>query len=389
MSIEIHIPEPAWKSELTSVILELEKLRTKTLMSEVPFYIFFQLKEIFQILETLGSARIEGNNTTLSEYVEKIIEQDTAQDEKRQELENIEEAINFIEDNTDETTVINRAYISHLHTLVTQKLTSPRKIDGGEGSNYPGKLRPINVTIKKSGHTPVPHEMLQDYFDAFVSFINQDMAEQDQLLLVAIAHHRFMYIHPFDNGNGRMGRLLNYALLLKLGFNVKTGGRIINPSSVFFTDRDKYYEMLSRADSLRDEDLLQWAQYFLMGLKNEIVKIDTLLKQEFVRSKILIPTLEFALDRKHITKQEFNILKYLVNKNDMTIKASELDAFGAKSSSQKSYVMGKLRDKKMVAPIEKGGRIYTIRFVNSYLLRGAIKTLENNGFIADFLNRNV
>ena len=72
--INIVIPEPSFGSNLTSIILDLEKLRTKRLGGDVPPYIFFQLKDIFQILETLGSARIEGNNTTLSEYVEKIID---------------------------------------------------------------------------------------------------------------------------------------------------------------------------------------------------------------------------------------------------------------------------------------------------------------------------
>ena len=51
----------------------------------MPAYIFFQLKNIFQILETLGSARIEGNNTTLSEYVEKLIDSNLA-DESDDEI---------------------------------------------------------------------------------------------------------------------------------------------------------------------------------------------------------------------------------------------------------------------------------------------------------------
>jgi hypothetical protein len=54
-------------------------------------------------------------------------------------------------------------------------------------------------------------------------------------------------------------------------FKVKNG-RIINPSSVFYTDRDKYYDMLSKADSLEDGNILQWCEYFLLGLKNEIEK---------------------------------------------------------------------------------------------------------------------
>ena len=184
-----------------------------------------------------------------------------------------------------------------------------------------------------------------------------------------------------------MGRLLNYALLIKLGFRVKKG-RIINPSSVFYTDRDQYYDMLGKADSLQSKDILMWAEYFLLGLKNEIEKIDSLLSLDYVQSKILLPTLDFALDRENITEQEYKILKYLVNKEDMIIKSEELSEFGIRSSVTKSRIMAKLRDKNIIRPIKKGGRIYTINFANNYLLRGIIKSLTSEGFVSDFLNRN-
>jgi hypothetical protein len=71
MTSEITLPAPPWNSEIVRIILDLEKLRQRRLYFEVPYHIFSQLKNIFQLLETLGSARIEGNNTTLSEYVEK------------------------------------------------------------------------------------------------------------------------------------------------------------------------------------------------------------------------------------------------------------------------------------------------------------------------------
>ena len=306
---EITIPDPSWGSNLANIILDLEKLRTKQLGGDVPAHIFFQLKDIFHILETLGSARIEGNNTTLSEYVEKIIE-DKTDDENRAEIENLEKAIDFIEANTDEKTVFDRAFISDVHKILTKELTLPPK---GEGSKNPGELRLHDVSIKSSGHTPPPYMVLQEYFDDFVSFINKEHKEQYQLLMVAIAHHRFEYIHPYDNGNGRMGRLLNYAFLIKLGFQVRNG-RIINPSSVFYTDRDKYYDMLSIADSLEDNDILNWCEYFLLGLKNEIEKIDSLLDKKYVKEELLIPTLKIALDNEHITTQEHKILKYLIEK---------------------------------------------------------------------------
>jgi len=205
--------------------------------------------------------------------------------------------------------------------------------------------------------------------------------------MIAIAHHRFAYIHPFDNGNGRMGRLLNYALLIKLGFQVKNG-RIINPSSVFYTNRDKYYDMLAKADSLEKTDILAWAEYFLFGLKNEIEKIDSLLNKEYVKEKILIPAIKFALDRENITNIEYKILYHLLSKKNMSIKSEELTKIGIEKSVQKSRIMIKLKEKNIIKPIKNGGRIYFINFVNNYLLRGVIENLKKEGFVSDFLNKN-
>lgn len=380
----ITIPDPSWGSDLANIILDLEKLRSKKLYGEVPSHIFFQLKNTFQILETLGSARIEGNNTTLSDYVENIIESEKEKDESQTEISNLDKAIAFIEENINEETNISRAFIFELHKIITDNLTPPPT---GEGSHTAGNIRKINVQIKNTAHTPPDFIILADHVEEFIRFINTDFSEQYQLLMVAVAHHRFSYIHPFDNGNGRMGRLLNYVLLIKLGFQVKQG-RIINPSSVFYTDRNKYYDMLGKADSLKDEDILEWAEYFLAGLKNEIEKIDSLLKRKYVQKDILLPTLQFALERKHITDQEFKILKYLVNKDKIVIKAEELEVLGIKTSLQKSRLIKHLKDKKIIKPLQKGGRIYTINFINSYLLRGIIETLKQKGFVSDFLNNN-
>lgn len=244
------------------------------------------------------------------------------------------------------------------------------------------------MKIKSSGHTPPSHLVLQDYFEKFIEFINHPHKAQYQLLMVAIAHHRFEYIHPYDNGNGRMGRLLNYAFLIKLGFKVKTG-RIINPSSVFYTNRDKYYDMLSVADGLKDDDILKWCEYFLLGLKNEIEKIDSLLSINYVKSKILLPTLKLALDKKYITNQDYKILNYLIEKEDLSMKSEELSFLKIEDSKEKSKIMGKLRDKNIIIPITKNGRIYTLNFVNNYLLRCVMQILENNGFVSDFLNLEV
>ena len=82
-----------------------------------------------------------------------------------------------------------------------------------------------------------------------MAFINENHPPKYDLIKVALAHHRFGWIHPFGNGNGRVVRLLTYALLIKYGFNVKTGGRVLNPTAAFCNDRDQYYDMLARADT--------------------------------------------------------------------------------------------------------------------------------------------
>lgn len=378
MNSHIRIPEPKFSGELTSVILDLERLRVNHLIGGIPPYIFFQLKDIFQLLETLGSARIEGNNTTLADYIEKNIEQAVAQDNDIQEIKNIQLATDFIEANTTKATKIDQTYITELHRIVVENLVS-------ENSEAIGQLRRCNVRIRNSTHRPPSHQELAKYFERFISFINQDYLEQYQLLMIAIAHHRFMYIHHFDDGNGRVGRLLNYALLVKLGFKVK---HILNPSSVFYTDRSKYYEMLGEADCLEDKAVLAWAEYFLIGLKNEVNKIDNLLQADYTRNKILLPALKAAYKFEFISKREFEVLQFIVKKDDMLIKAEELNQVGMSTSKAKSAMIAKLKKAMMIKQIKPGGRIYTISFSNRNLLRDIINSLDEQGFVADFLNKN-
>lgn len=381
---KITIPSPSFNSDLVNILFDLEKLRSKKLYGNVPPHIFFQLKEVFHILETLGSARIEGNNTTLAEYVEKILEKNEKVEESQKEIQNINEAIHFIEENIEPDTSITRALISEIHKIVTKDLTPPPK---GEGSRYPGELRKENVSIQSSSHKTPDVAVLSEFFNSFIDFVNTPQIEQFQLLQVAVTHHRFAYIHMFDNGNGRMGRLLDYMFLIKLGFQVKKG-RILNPSAVFYSNRERYYEMLGKADSLNDENVLSWCEYFLLGIKNEVEKIDHLLDRNYVQQKILLPSIIFAKEREYVTDLEYKILELIIKSENMEIQSRELEQFGIKDSVSKSRLMNKLKEKGFVRSIKPNGRIYTINFIGNYLLRGLIKSLEKEGFVSDFLNTN-
>lgn len=383
--IPLMLYNPKWGSKLANTIIELEKLRVKKLGGPVPPYIFFQLKNIFQILESLGSARIEGNHTTLAEFVEKIIEDPSrkTKNESDREIFNIERAIAFIEKNVSGTTQLNRALISEIHKIIVDGLT-PSPV--GEGSRYPGQLRPINVSIVKSGHIPPEAIKVSQFFDELMQFVNQPLESQYHLLAIALSHHRMAWIHPFDNGNGRIVRMFTYALLIKQGFQVKSG-RILNPTAIFCMDRDQYYKMLSFADSGEEEKTLEWCLYVLEGLRTEIEKIDKLLDLNYITYTILLPMLLYSLEREHITKREYEILSALVKSKDMSIKSADLERMiGQESPVQRSRILKKLKDKKMLIPRKKNGRIYTIGFANNYLLRGIMHVLEKNSFIPAFLN---
>jgi len=384
--IPLRLYDPSWGSPLAGVIIELEKLRVKKLGGPVPPHIFFQLKDIFQIFESLGSARIEGNNTTLTEFVERIIENPskTAIDEKLEEIFNIERAIDFIEKEVTKKTIFNRALISEIHKTLVKGLTPP---PSGEGSRYPGELRPINVSIAGSAHQPPHHAKVPEYLDELMAFVNDQTSSQYHLLATALAHHRMAWIHPFDNGNGRLIRMFTYALLIKQGFQVKSG-RILNPTAIFCMDRDKYYEMLALADSGEADNVLAWCFYVLDGLKTEIEKIDKLLDLSYMTTNILIPSLTFALEREHITQREFSILYAVVAGQKMIIKSADLERIiGKESSVQRSRIIKKLKEKQMLMPLKENGRIYTIGFANNYLLRGVTHVLRENGFIPASLDR--
>lgn len=104
-----------------------------------------------------------------------------------------------------------------LHTIVVKNLVR-------EGDISPGQYRRGRVTITGSEHVPPEAMVVQSYMDELIEFINRKDPPKYDLLKTALIHHRFSWIHPFSNGNGRVVRLLTYALLIKYGFNVQAGG---------------------------------------------------------------------------------------------------------------------------------------------------------------------
>lgn len=372
---DLKLIEPDFGSSLTDLIIELDYLRKKQLGGSTHPKVFFQLKNIFQKLESIGSARIEGNNTTIAEYMETNLSDRKQFSEGIKEIQNIEKSMAFVEENIVDYP-ISRALISEMHRMVVEDLMPPPQ---GEGDSTPGQFRQVNLEISKSTHKPPEWLKVNEYMEELLDFVNREDSPKYDLLKTAIAHHRFVWIHPFRNGNGRTVRLFTYAMLVKAGFNVNVG-RIINPTAVFCSNRNDYYSYLSAADNGTRASMLSWIEYVLKGLKEEIEKIDKLSDYEFLRKEILMPSINLSLERKYITDLEAKVLKRAVDLQ--VISAADVKSiFPGKVDSEVSRQIRKLIDQKMLTQEKEGGRKYVLRFDNSYLLRSIIQLLGDKGFL--------
>lgn len=367
---KLLLPTPHYNSKLTRLAFELEHQRDRRLKGSTPPWLFFDLKDIVHQLESLTSARIEGNRTTLMSVVEDVIEgAKPTKDEGLLELRNVQQAIGFIEEVIKDAP-IDRAFICELQKMVVKDLQR-------DGSKFPGRYRPGDVTITKSSHQPPSHVQVPELMDDLIDFINQPHEPHFDLLKTAVVHHRFAAIHPFDNGNGRTVRLVTYAMLTKQRFIDQKGFRLLNPSAVFCMDRQKYYDMLSLADEGSEENILNWCEYVLEGLKTEIDKIDKLLDVNFAVPNVILPALRLALEKKQINQVEHDILRLATSKSPFQLKDIR-HMFGPTASDRvaASRAIQQLREQGFIMVHPNYKQKYVLRFSNNYLLRGVMQQLD-------------
>jgi Fic family protein len=371
---DLALLNPAFDSPLVDVLTELEHLRRLELGGTTPEAVFYQLKHVFHMLESLGSARIEGNHTTLAAYVESSIDGSASMGDQLKEIANIEEAMVYIESTMEPGVKLTEHFVRELHAMTVSNLVR-------EGDATPGAYRAGQVRIAQSEHLPPDGFVVAGYMQELVSFINRADAPKYDLIKVALAHHRFGWIHPFGNGNGRVVRLLTYALLIKYGFNVQAGGRVLNPTAVFCNDRAQYYDMLACADEGTAAQLEKWCSYVLEGILTELQKVDQLTHYDNLKKRVLVPALTYARSRDLITGQEEAVLLTAVKLG--VVKASDLGtAMPGLNSAQRTYQIKKLVERKMLQPIAPNARQYSIGFINNYLLRGVVDALSVEGFIS-------
>ena len=142
---ELRLPKIGFEMPITDLIMDLEKMRYKIIESDTHHLVFRQVQQIFQTLESVGSSRIEGNNTTIMDFVESTkinrTEDLFSPAEDIIEILNIENAMRYIEENINDIP-LSLMFIRELHQLTVEGL-SHRK----EGALHPGCFREQNVRI--------------------------------------------------------------------------------------------------------------------------------------------------------------------------------------------------------------------------------------------------
>ncbi len=142
-------------------------------------------------------------------------------------------------------------------------------MDGVRGQDKsPGQFRrtqnwigPKGCTLENATYVPPPAMILDSLLENFITYVNVTDDEIDPIVQTALVHAQFEMIHPFDDGNGRIGRLLIPIFLMKKNCLVSPSLYI---SRYLESHRDQYYDHLSRISS--EGDWLGWVRFFLTAL---------------------------------------------------------------------------------------------------------------------------
>src|SRR3989339_569307 len=203
------------------------------------------------------STSIEGNALTLPE-VKAVERGETVGHSQKHEVEvtNYLKAMIWISHNTKAP--IDEALVFNLHQIITHGLLSEEK-----SGRYKTKQNYVVDDQKIRVHTPTsPAETPAAVADLLAWVNSKKAGELHSILVCAIFHHRFVSIHPFSDGNGRLARAIGTLTLYQREFDLH---HIFSLDEFFAGNRKKYYEKLQQAREL-DGDLTYWIEYVAEGV---------------------------------------------------------------------------------------------------------------------------
>ena len=191
-----------------------------------------RLKSELSIEWTYNSNAIEGNTLTLQE-TRLVLEQGITVKGKNLrehfEAKNHEKAIQFVEELAKPRYALCEKDILRVHSLVLENIET----------EFAGRFRNGQVRILGANFIPPNFIKVHELVKELVAYVNRNPDKLDPIELVAKLHHRFVWIHPFFDGNGRTARLLMNLVLMKFGYP---------PAIILKNNRKQYYRALNVAN---------------------------------------------------------------------------------------------------------------------------------------------
>lgn len=257
------IKEQKWDSEILGLIAAIyryagkQELYLKQKPNELE-----KLVEIAKIQSTESSNAIEGIVTT-NTRIRQLVEEKTApKNRDEQEIAGYRDVLNVIHESFD-AIPITKNYILQLHKILYNHMNNPLAGQTKNVQNY------ISAT-HSDGHTEILFTPLTPFetpeaLDRICEEYNLVIGnlEVEPLIAIPIFIHDFLCIHPFNDGNGRMNRLLTTLLLYRSGFYV---GKYISLEAKIAGNKDLYYDALGRAQEgwhEGTEDVVPFIKYLL------------------------------------------------------------------------------------------------------------------------------
>jgi Fic family protein len=223
-----------YREELQSTFDRLyDKMAVLKRSRPLPNIALQKIKESLSIEWTYNSNSIEGNTLTLQETQMVLQEGITVKGKSLREhfeAKNHEKAINYLFSIVDDSYEIRAIDILSIHSLVLNMIEE----------DFAGRIRNGGVRISGANFVPPNANKVSDLLDELIDFVNTNPLQLNDIELATIFHHKFVWIHPFFDGNGRTVRLAMNLLLMRKGFP---------PAIILSNDRKKYYEALNQANN--------------------------------------------------------------------------------------------------------------------------------------------
>ena len=221
-----------------------------------------KLVEIAKIQSTEASNAIEGIVTTSTRIKQLVKEKTTPKNRDEQEIAGYRDVLNIIHESFD-AIPLSRNYILQLHKILYSHMNNPMAGRIKSVQNY------ITVTYSDNHaetlFTPLAPFETPEALDKICEEYNRVIGnmEVEPLIAIPVFIHDFLCIHPFNDGNGRMSRLLTTLLLYRNGFYV---GKYISLEAKIAKNKDLYYDALGRAQigwHEGKEDVVPFIKYLL------------------------------------------------------------------------------------------------------------------------------